>query len=393
MDGFTGDPATEAQGPAPCLSLVSEHETVNEKLCNCDALAGKINRLAQARNRDLAFAEYIKRKVPPQVRPGLAPRPWAGVLAFLGCAPDLVARKFYGPDQVEIQGRFCNRHLLCQVCAVRRANRAVARAMTRLALLPENPDRRYYMLTLTIKSRSDFVDAYSHLVSSMRTLFKRRSGGKQTFFSHFLGGMSSVELKRGKGSGDWHPHCHIVVSADHDLPIEFDRRGKGRCPELSAEWRDITGDSSIVELHPIRSAGGEVLRPGAESVQLFDALLEVYKYAVKLGELDVVDRLMVVMALCSGPGSHRLLTTFGEFWGLGLDDDSVREARQEEKFQKRSGSPVSTEVYHFSPAKGFDLRKLEFGYAGEAVSDDHAFGRPTRRQPIDIVRSITLRGD
>ncbi len=391
MDGFDGVPATEAQGPASCLGLESEHDTGEIKMCDCDALPGKINRLAEAKNRDLAFAEYIRVKVPPQVRPGLAPRPWAGVMAFLTCSPYLVARKYYGPDQVEIEARFCNRHLLCQTCAIRRANRAIARAMNRLALLPGNPDRRYYMLTLTIKSRSDFVDAYAHLVSSMRRLFKRRSSGKDTFFNHLLGGMSSVELKRGKGSGLWHPHCHMVVSCDHDLPVKFDRRGVGRCDDLSAEWRAITGDSSIVELHPLRTASGDCIQPGAEdSGQLLDALLEVYKYAVKLGELDCDDRWMVVRALCSG-GSHRLLSTFGEFWGLGLDDDSAREARQEEKFQKRSGSPVSTEVYQFDPAKGYDLRRLEFGYVCEPVCDDHGVGKPTRRQPIHIVQSVSVR--
>ena len=77
--------------------------------------------------------------------------------------------------------------------------------------------------------------------------------------------MWSYEIKRGQGSGQWHPHLHMIALAEVEPDAEM----------LSREWHEITGDSFIVDVRPISQEDpcfglhrgvqvrGEVLRPGA----------------------------------------------------------------------------------------------------------------------------------
>ena len=53
--------------------------------------------------------------------------------------------------------------------------------------------------------------------------------------------MWSYEIKRGQGSGLWHPHLHMIAGREVEPDAEM----------LSREWHEITGDSFIVDVRPI----------------------------------------------------------------------------------------------------------------------------------------------
>lgn len=82
--------------------------------------------------------------------------------------------------------------------------------------------------------------------------------------------------------------------------LDLDGGSSWRWPDLSREWHRATGDSYIVECHPVYQNG-----PGG----LNGALCEVFKYAVKVNELQHSDRLSALQIL----HRKRLLGTFGEF--------------------------------------------------------------------------------
>jgi hypothetical protein len=125
--------------------------------------------------------------------------------------------------------------------------------------------------------------------------------------SKVQGGIWSIEMKRGDGSDLWHPHSHAVWLADSE-PSAL---------QLSSEWRQITGDSFIVHVSPFRNPDD----PGPD-------LCEVFKYALKLGDLSLPDNLE---AFCQLRGRH-LIGSFGCLRGVKLDESCEDEAVEDAAF-------------------------------------------------------------
>jgi hypothetical protein len=94
--------------------------------------------------------------------------------------------------------------------------------------------------------------------------------GKRTIFESILGSFQTVEIKRGKNSGLWHPHTHMVAFCD-SMPCQY---------EASREWQEITGDSYVVDVRKIRAENEQ---------ELLDALCEVCAYLTKFSEMDPMD--------------------------------------------------------------------------------------------------------
>ena len=62
-------------------------------------------------------------------------------------------------------------------------------------------------------------------------------------FAKAVGGVHSIEVKRGKGSGLWHPHVHMIWLC-HEAPDQA---------KLRQEWEGWAGDSWSCKVVPFHS--------------------------------------------------------------------------------------------------------------------------------------------
>ena len=112
--------------------------------------------------------------------------------------------------------------------------------------------------------------------------------------------MFSYEVTN-KGNG-WHPHIHMIALLD-----DYIDQGK-----LSREWEAITKDSKIVDIRKITSKTGG-------NLDISDALLEVFKYAVKFHDLDLELTWEAYRTL----KGKRLLGSFGTLYGSTSEPESL----------------------------------------------------------------------
>lgn len=185
------------------------------------------------------------------------------------CGSYLLFSHFFTVDQVKLTAaKTCNRHLLCQFCAMRRGAKFMESYDKRLqVILSENPLLRLFLVTLTVKDGPDLRERFNHLQASLRELWKQKHRGRVfSPLAGVAGAVWSTEIKHGANSGLWHPHTHMLVLAE-SLPTENVR--DGTLGAMSAAWHNITRDSFMVDVRPISQ---DDPRSG---------FAEVFKYAVK----------------------------------------------------------------------------------------------------------------
>jgi hypothetical protein len=218
-----------------------------------------------------------------------------------GCGSYLLFRHYFTRDELRLhKARFCSRHLLCPLCAIRRGARALQAYLPRYeAVCSRNPALLPFLVTLTVKDGADLKERFEHLQNAQRALWKRRhaKGGGSCALEDVAAAVWSYEVKRGSGSGLWHPHLHMVALAA-DMPVQAD---------LSAQWRDITGDSFVVDVRPITDP--------------VDGFLEVFKYALKFSDMSEADTVEAFRVLVG----RRLVASAGEFRGVVVPDDLTDE--------------------------------------------------------------------
>lgn len=226
------------------------------------------------------------------------------------CASYLIFKNYYQRDEIRLYAaELCKIHLLCPFCAARRAAKYLQAYMGRVEQVTvENPRLRAFFVTVTIRDKPDLSEAFQHLRNAMRRMMKQRSnalrGQKKVEFAKALGGVHSIEVKRGKGSGLWHPHAHMIWLCENEPDSA----------KLSEEWLALTGDSYIVD---IRECYGD---------SLVDAFLEVFKYALKFSDMSLSDNWEAYEIL----KGKRLIDSFGCLKGVDvpenlLDDDIADE--------------------------------------------------------------------
>jgi hypothetical protein len=223
-----------------------------------------------------------------------------------GCANFLVFHNYYTIEELRLSKVItCKKHLLCPFCAARRASKQVEKNGDRIKkVLEENKNLIPVMITLTIKNGEDLEERFTHLRDSFKKLQEKRRdanrGKTETEFSKVTGSMFSYEVTN-KGSG-WHPHIHMIALLD-----DYIDQGK-----LSSEWEAITKDSKIVDIRKITSKSGD-------NLDISDALLEVFKYALKFSDLDLELTWEAYRTL----KGKRLLGSFGTLWGKILEPESL----------------------------------------------------------------------
>lgn len=261
------------------------------------ALPKRLDRYACAHQRALAMADYAR---------DIGEKSIASKLAF--CGDYLLFRHFYTVDDVRLHAaKFCRKHLLCPLCAIRRASKYMQAYMQRLeVVLAEHPGLQAFLVTVTVKDGEDLQERFQHLRGAMRRMTQARrdylkapAKRPHVEFAKALGGVHSIEAKRGEGSGLWHPHAHMVWLC-HEAPD---------AEKLSREWLGWTGDSFIVDVRPFHQA------------DIASGFAEVFKYALKFAELPLSDNWEAFYEL----SNRRLVDSFGLLRGVEVPEELTDE--------------------------------------------------------------------
>ena len=167
-----------------------------------------------------------------------------------GCGNFLLFKNYYTIDQTKLaKFHVCNQHLLCPFCAGIRASKAIQKYSERVdEVLKQKRKLKVALLTLTVKNGHDLQERSSHLITSLRTLIKRRQDYKKKGrgFNEFCkidGAMYSYENTYNEQTGEWHPHVHMLVLLNDWIDQE----------QLSETWHEITGDSFFVDVEELKN--------------------------------------------------------------------------------------------------------------------------------------------
>lgn len=193
-------------------------------------------------------------------------------------------------QRYRIRANYCrNRH--CQPCMRAKANKIARNLETRLTASSATPGRapqvEYRFITLTLAhSDAPLADQIKRLYASFRRVRSRDLWKRSQ-----RGGAFMLEVKRSKTG--WHPHLHIVTGGSF-----INQRA------LSELWREVTGDSFIVDVRAVRSA--------------HDAAYYVSKYITKGTSADVWDDEDAAQEWITASKGVRTCSTFGNWRGESL---------------------------------------------------------------------------
>ena len=252
-----------------------------------EALPKRVDRYGKAKRSALDTAEYM----------ATLPKHQAVANRLSGCGNYLLFRHFFTIDTVKLHAAsFCMKHLLCPLCAIRRGAKALGAYLDRFeAIKRSNARLGAFLVTLTVKDGPDLRERFKHLHASQRELWKRKQRGRGSVLDGVEGAVWSYEVKRGQGSGLWHPHLHMIALSEVMPDAE----------RLSRDWHEITGDSYIVDVRPISQDD-----PAS-------GFVEVFKYAVKFSDQDPADTVHAWETLAG----KRLLGSAGCFRGVEIPED------------------------------------------------------------------------
>lgn len=211
--------------------------------------------------------------------------PQARIERFKCCGSTATVEREKESGRLRVRGSFCHdRH--CVPCAAARA----CRIRRSLAGLVAGHTCRF--ITFTLKHRAEGLAAM--LDRLLKGLTRIRE--QKIWTENVRGGAYFIEVKRGKYSGRWHVHAHVLCDANW-----IDAK------ELSACWKKATGDSWKVDIQIVRNQ---------EDVNHY-----VTKYVTKGMSDEAVlpeDDLDECLRALSG---RRLCTTFGSWRGTELDGE------------------------------------------------------------------------
>lgn len=285
-----------------------------------EALPKRVERYGKAKKGALDTAEYMAASTDHQ----------AMAAKVQACGDYLHFRHYVTIDTVRLHAaQFCKKHLLCPLCAIRRGAKALAAYLQRWEVIQaQKPALRPFLVTLTVKDGPDLAERFNHLHKSQRELWMQKHRGRGSVLDGVHGAVWSYEVKRGQGSGVWHPHLHMIALAE-SMPD---------AGQLSREWHVITGDSFIVDVRPISQD---------DPVSGF---IEVFKYAVKFSDQEPADTFNAWLTL----RGKRLLASSGCFRGVVVPDDLTDDSAGFD------GLPYMDLFYRFTRA-GYSLHGREDG--------------------------------
>jgi hypothetical protein len=280
-----------------------------------EALPRRVERYGDAKQRALDVAQYIA------TQPGHE-KLFSRVDS---CGEYLLFRHYIRIDEVRLHAAsFCMKHLLCPLCAIRRGAKALQAYLPKYeAVRADHPSLRPWLVTLTVKDGDDLGERFQHLLQAQRELWMRKHRRQRCALSGVQAAVWSYEVKRGKGSGAWHPHLHMVALADEAPDQVF----------LAEQWLQITGDSWVVDVRPIN------LDDPASG------FLEVFKYALKFSEMTPPDTFHAFHVL----RGRRLVGSAGLFRGVEIPESLTDLPLDDEPFVEL--------FYRYMRGRGYTLER------------------------------------
>jgi hypothetical protein len=227
------------------------------------------------------------------------------------CGNWLLFRDYYTVDKIKLaSSNFCQKHLVCSLCAIRRSSKMMAAYLQKYqSIRAEVPSVAAYLATLTVRNSHNLQEVFEHLLTSLRTLNRRRNRDNQPSIMHsVVGGVYAIELTHDETTG-WHPHVHCIW-----LTKDPEMQDQGATYRLRAEWEQITGDSFMCDIRPIVAEHDlpDDIDPHA------GGFAEVFKYAMKPSQLGA-DRMLESLPVLMG---RRLIGSFGWLRGV-LEPESL----------------------------------------------------------------------
>lgn len=187
------------------------------------------------------------------------------------------------PDTYGMAANYCHDRF-CQPCATARSHTIATNLRDHLK------EQGYRLITLTLKGNHEpLANQLTRLYESFTKLRRRK-----LWLACIDGGAAFLELTWSAASGTWHPHLHVVAQGGY-IPQNL----------LSDTWKDITGDSYIVDVRYINDVA--------------KAAGYVAKYAAKphapsyTHRPDLLDEAIIAL------GGRRLCLTFGTWRGFKLN--------------------------------------------------------------------------
>jgi hypothetical protein len=289
---------------------------------DANGLPSRLSRYSKAHHRALLMADYAREQGQVKLATNLR-----------SCGHYLLFRHYYTVEKMRLHAaKFCNKHLLCPLCAIRRGAKQVQAYLARLQVIrAADPGLKLSLVTLTVKDGAELGERFRHLRQAFRAMQQARRNhlkgrGPYVEMACFDGAVGSYEFKRGKNSGEWHPHLHMVVLHRHSISQK----------QLSADWLKYTGDSFIVDVTPFNE--------GQDPVEGF---LEVFKYALKFSDMPLEDNWQGFKTLTS----KRLVFSFGLFWGVEVPEELTEEDLENEPFVDL--------LFRFSKGSGYSFLPMK----------------------------------
>jgi len=321
----------ETGNPETVDSLARETETGFDELAK---LPARLERYSNAKERALINLTQVQKKINSfSDSDDIAYVRHLNVLApkIAQCGDYLRFREYYTINKIRLAGAyFCKAHLLCPFCAIRRGSKLVEEyAKKHAEITAAHAGIKTSMLTITIKNGLDLAERQEHLTKSLQRLFKHRrvskTGKSTTQMGKVIAAVGTYEVTN-KGNG-WHPHAHIMIMFYGRLDAQ----------KLKDEWKAITKDSDVLRIDPARHPN--------DPAQDF---LEVFKYAVKFGDLSPELNLEAYEVL----RGKRLVSSWGEFRTVKINEDDLLDTPLEEL-------PFYERLYKFVTGQGYTLAKTK----------------------------------
>jgi len=146
------------------------HEVVQDH----DAEEGHEKRLARystAKARQRKVTDYILQQNETTGKPQYVKE----YNALKECGEFLVFRHYYELEKYRmIAGCTCKKHLLCSLCAIRRAAKYVAVYDEKIKQVQAEQEFDFLFITLTVKNGPDLKERYQHLRGSFEKLLQKR---------------------------------------------------------------------------------------------------------------------------------------------------------------------------------------------------------------------------
>jgi len=257
----------------------------------------QLSRYAAAKQRQELVSDFILQ----EINASGTQRLHKELVALLECGSFLLYRHYYTIGEFKLTaGCTCKKHLLCALCAIRRAAKCIALYTQKINLVREGQDFEEVLITFTVKhSAEDSLEkSFDFLLDSMKKIIqKRRDSLKKnartyTEMKHLVGGAYAYEVTFSAKNG-YHPHCHMIALVPKGTFTFTEmtlKNKKALVPTvlrngIIEDWLNITNGSNIIDVRKIENT--DMIEPGQDIAgSRIEALVEVFKYALKLNQMD-----------------------------------------------------------------------------------------------------------